>query len=485
MPVLVQSMLGKRHGSAFGLGDGSWAVTCHHVVAFPLGEEQQHVQRTVTLFSPWTGEAETARVVATDAAADLALLRLETRGLPALPLAPRQSVEALAENLGRDDFRLALAGYPPPLRLPDPDEPITVRRNANALLAAGTAKGVPQFFLKPCPDAGPGWSGGPVYLPETNGVVGVFHALVARKSEPELFFPRATSALRIYSLLEEAGVKDFALFLNPPAPSLPSEATAAEFFRREMRASIAAQVGAWDVVQEERRAQLKLRPGSARAHAGLAGAYFALRKYEEAWAAWAQSARLDPRRARTFFGWGSALEQADRAEEAEERLRRAAELAPEDPDIQIGYAGFLQRRQKPQEALAALEKAVAAAPTHPFALGLKGSVLADLGRVEEGIAALRQAVALGVTTPLARSIRSTLVTALKKSDRLDEAEAELRRAVADGEEDALDHYHLATFLLERGKRDEARLHAQRCLDLRPSARVEAAARALLGRLETP
>jgi tetratricopeptide (TPR) repeat protein len=482
MPVLVQNMLGKRHGTAFALGDGSWAITCHHVVAYPLGDEGSHVQRTVTITSPWSGEAETARVVATDVEGDLALLRLDSPGLPALPLASRTEIEGLASDPERRETRFALAGYPPPPRVIGAETPVGVRRNGGPLLAAGETKGVAQFILKPLPDAGPGWSGGPLYLPDSGRVVGVFHALIARKTEPDLFFPRATSALRIYPLLEEAGVKDFRPFVAPPAPAPPPDGAAAAVFAHEARASLAAMAGQWDLAQEERQAQLKLRPASARARAALAGALYSRGKQEEAWTEFAESARLDPRRARTFYGWASALEQAGRLDEAEERYARAAELAPEDPEIRIGQAALLRRREKTEAALVALDKAAAAAPNHPLALGLKGEALAELNRAEEGVPLLRRAVRLGAGTPLARSLRSTLITALKKAGRADEAESELRAVAEDGAEDALDSYYLAAFLLERGKREEARQQVQRCLDLRPDARTEAAARALLDRL---
>jgi tetratricopeptide (TPR) repeat protein len=481
MPVLVQNLLGKRHGTAFGLGDGSWAVTCYHVVAFPLGDGEAHVQRTVTVTSPWSGNAETARVVATDAEADLALLRLEAAGLPGLPLAPRAEIEALVHGSEGEDERLAIAGYPPPPRLLTADMPVGVRRNAGPLMAAGEMKGVPQFILQKLPDVGPGWSGGPLYLPESRRVVGVFHALIARKTEPDLFFPRAISALRIWRLLEAAGVKDFRPFLDPPAPPTP-DASAEALFRHEVRASLAAQAGQWDLAVSEREAQLKLRPGSARARAGLAGALFARGKQEEAWAEFAESARLDPQRARTFYGWASALEQAGRLDEAAERYARAVELAPEDPEIRISQAILLRRQQKLEAALAVLEKAAAAAPNHPLLLGLRGEILVETGKVDESLPGLRRAVRLGAAVPLARSLRSTLVTALKKAGRVDEAEAELRAMAGDGTGDALDAYYLAAFLLERGKREEARSEAQRCLDLKPDARTEAAARALLDRL---
>ncbi|MBI3744868.1 MAG: tetratricopeptide repeat protein, partial [Chloroflexi bacterium] len=278
-----------------------------------------------------------------------------------------------------------------------------------------------------------------------------------------------------------AGVKDFAPLLNPPAPT-PRVEDAEELFRREVRATLAGLSAHWSVAEEERRAQLKRRPGSARAQAGLAGALLGLGKREEALAAFAESARLDPGRARTYYSWGTALDQAGQLDEAEGRLRRAAELEPQDPEILIGYAGVLQKQKRLEDANAVIARAYAAAPTHPLARGLHGAALVDGGKKEEGIALLRDAVAWSHDTPFSRTLRTTLVDALKKAARWDEAETELRDILAANDDDPLSHYYLATFLNERGKRDDARRHAQRCLDLKPSSAVEAAARALLDRL---
>jgi tetratricopeptide (TPR) repeat protein len=482
VPILVANLMGNHYGSGFAIGDGSWVVTCHHVVAYPLAPGKTYVQRYVTVTSPWTGEAETARVAATDAAADLALLKLETRGLPALPLAPREEIEKFGSDPEKKTAHLVLAGYPPPIHIPGPDEAIVVKRDEGELMASGIAEGVPMFVLHPCPNAGPGWSGGPLYLAESGAVVGIFHALIARKSEPDTFFPRAVSAARLYALLEQAGVKDFAPFLNPPAPAAAPDDQSAVVFRHEVRASLAAMHGQWQVAIEERQAQLKLRPRSARAQAALAGALFAQGKHDEGLAGFAESARLDPRRARTFGAWGAALEQAGQLKEAEERLRRAVELAPDDVDLQISLAGLLQRQHRFEDARAPIARALEAAPLHPLARGLHGASLVDDGKPEEGIAALREAVALSGQTPFARSLRMSLVDALKKSKRWDEAEKELRAMLTGAGDDALSHYYLASFLNERGKREEARQEAQRCLDAKPDDRLASAARSLLDRL---
>jgi tetratricopeptide (TPR) repeat protein len=484
----VTSLLGKHHGSGFCIGDGSWVVTCYHVLAYPLSAGKAYLPRTAMVILPWSGEVETAKVVATDPAADLALLGLESRGgagsdpgsraldLPALPLAPREAVEALERYRDGEAPALLVAGYPPPTRVPDADEAVAARTSDGVLFAGGRIQDVPMLVLKPGSAAGPGWSGGPLLLADTGAVVGVFHALVSLKSAPAIEYPRAISATRIYALLEQAGVKDFAPFLNPPAGQ---GTETAEAFRRELRATLAAWNARWPVAEEERRAQLKLRPGNARAQAGLAGALFAQGKREEAWSAFAESARLDPRRARTFLSWGVALEDAGSLKEAEERLRRATELAPDDPDAWISLATLLQKQHRGDDARAALARAVEAAPLHPLARGLHGASLVDAGKLEEGIPILRQAATDAQRTPFSRSLRTSLLSALKKAGRWEEAETELRQLVTDRPGDASAQYALAAFLEERGKHDEARQAAQRCLELKPDPALEAAARDLI------
>jgi Flp pilus assembly protein TadD len=490
--VSVTSMLGKHHGSGFCIGDGSWVVTCYHVLAYPLSAGRTYLPRAATVILPWTGEAETATVVATDPAADLALLRLESSSggrsvnLPALPLAPRESIAALESYRDGEAPPLTIAGYPPPTHVPDAQESVSARTCDGTLFAGGSIQDVPMFVLEPGAAAGPGWSGGPLLHGESGAVLGVFHALVALKSAPDVEYPRAISGTRIYALLEKAGVKDFTPFLEPtddqrPTTNRLSPSTEnANLFRHEMRATLAALNGRWAIAEAERRAQIKLRPESARGHAGLAGALFVQGKREEAWAAFAESSRLDPRRARTYLSWGVALEDTGQLKEAEERLRRATELAPEDPEIWISLATLLQKAKRSDDARAALARAISVAPLHPLAQGLYGASLIDAGKQDEGIPILRLAAADAKQTPFANSLRATLLTALKKAGRWDEAETELRQIVTDRPSDASARYALAAFLRERGKENEARQEAQRCLDLKPTPAVEAAARDLLG-----
>src|SRR5687768_12466275 len=73
--LFVTTMLSNGRGTGFCVGDGSWVVTCYHVVHLRVGEEKDLPVDHVLVLSPWSGEPLKARVVATDQKADLALLK--------------------------------------------------------------------------------------------------------------------------------------------------------------------------------------------------------------------------------------------------------------------------------------------------------------------------------------------------------------------------------------------------------------------------
>src|SRR5690349_5139014 len=71
--VIGWNSLAMWSGSGFVVGDGRWVVTCFHVAARKLANDRPLVPARLTVVSPWTGDAEEARVVRTDSEADLAL----------------------------------------------------------------------------------------------------------------------------------------------------------------------------------------------------------------------------------------------------------------------------------------------------------------------------------------------------------------------------------------------------------------------------
>jgi tetratricopeptide (TPR) repeat protein len=480
--IVVSNGLGTWRGSGFCIGDGSWVVTCRHVVSLDLGSGKRLPTRQVTVLSPWVGEAMLGQVAAVDEAADVALVRLDQPGLPALPLADdadRARLRAVGQGEGT---RLAIAGYEQPAEGGDVGAAVTVQQREGVLISQRTDGGVTHFMLGPTPDVGKGWSGGPLFRPDSGAVVGVFHALVARATDQTTWFPQSISVGQLETLLKQAGVTDLAPFRAPPAATVARAADAEEAFRHEFRAAALSITRAWPAVEVERRALIKLRPESARAHNGLAVSLKEQGKREEALTAAAESLRLDPKRARTHLTQGIVLQGLGRLTEAEAAIRRAIELSGDDADAWVALGALLGAQKRREEATTALRKAVELAPNNPMARGLLGISLVQNEKADEGIAALREAVALGANFPPLRLMRLNLAQVLQATGRLDEAETEYRATVQAAEDNAPVHFYFAGFLRSRGKNEEALSQARRCLELKASSEMEKAAQQLVKEL---
>jgi S1-C subfamily serine protease len=183
-------------GTGFVVGDGLTVLTCAHVLperwqslpADGLAVQQPRPRE------PGGGEPRTARVVAVDAARDLAVLRLEGAPLPALPLAEPQRV--------REGMAIALMGFPiggllgfapvthagivssiTPFVLPPPSAGQLTGRAVRQL------RGEPLDILQLDAIAYPGNSGGPVFDAETGEVVGVVNMVLRLTRESALAQP--------------------------------------------------------------------------------------------------------------------------------------------------------------------------------------------------------------------------------------------------------------------------------------------------------
>lgn len=170
-------------GTGFVVADGTLVVTCAHVVAAPLDTAR------LEKLAVFSGDARrpdirTARVVALDAAHDLAILKFEGAPLPALALGDAAAV--------REGWQLYHTGYPlgPVLGL----HPMTHRAGIAAIapsftplistakLDARTLKQARDPFLVFALDAiaYPGNSGSPLWRPETGEVYGIVNAVFVK-----------------------------------------------------------------------------------------------------------------------------------------------------------------------------------------------------------------------------------------------------------------------------------------------------------------
>lgn len=488
--VFVGTMLSNGRGSGFCVGDGSWVVTCFHVVHLHLGDGKELPVPHAVVLSPWSGEALKARVVALDPKADLALLKLEGGRLPALPVADAEAFQPAKLAVEKELF--TIAGYGQTAAQIESDPEVHTSTTHAELLAAAQKADRQVLLFAPTSGAGPGWSGGPV-LNARGLVVGVFRALVAQPDRQDTWYPLATGVEPLRALLKTQEIS-----LTPTAEPLPKRSSeAGALFQREFRGLAWGLARRWDRAETERRAELLLRPSDPTAHLGLALALTgqgrleaALKEAETAVALLegvrrehqdvspdkanddlgtlpeAHASRLTPHAslAGAYFQQGLVLQRLGRLREAEECMRRAIDMEPDEVERQITLGALLDAEGKTAEAVAILRRAVEQSPYHPVAHWRLGMALEEQGKWEEAVAALRRAAQLGEPMPPLRVIRVDLAGALQKAGKLEEAERELRELARVGDDPAL-QYQLASFLAARQKALEALQAVQKCLSL--------------------
>jgi tetratricopeptide (TPR) repeat protein len=454
--IFVSTLLSNGRGSGFPVGDGSWVVTCYHVVMQQVGDGKELPVEHALVLSPWTGEPLRARVVATDPKADLALLKLERGRLPALPVASAAQFDPA--SLSSETEKFTIAGFGQTSAQLETDPEVHTGKAPVELLAVAEKVERQVLLFAPSKGAGPGWSGGPV-VNAHGQVVGVFRALVAQPQERETWYPLATGVEPLRALLKSRSVA-----ITPTADALPTRAAEAPaLFQREFRGLVWGSGRRWDRAETERRAEVLLRPNNAIAHLGLSQVLLGQGRLEEALKEVETAITLDTTRAGSFFQKGLILQRLDRLREAEESMRRSLEMEPEAAERRISFGALLAAQGKMAEAVTVLRRATELAPDHPLGHWRLGLCLLGENKAEEAVTALRRAVKLAETLPL-RSIRSDLALALQKAGKTDEAEQELRDMARTADDPSV-QYELAAFLAAHHKSPEAMEALQKCFTL--------------------
>lgn len=176
----------ELRGTGFVIGDGTLVLTNAHVLPGSLDEERRE-QLAVFAGEGKDGEVRRAREVATDPKHDLALLEMEGRSLPALPLGDSDRV--------REGDVYAFTGFPIGMVLGL--HPVTHRGIVSAITPIATPLNRAQD-LEPATvqrldepyevfqldaTAYPGNSGSPLYHPEKGEVVGVVNRVFIKETK--------------------------------------------------------------------------------------------------------------------------------------------------------------------------------------------------------------------------------------------------------------------------------------------------------------
>jgi len=192
-----------------------------------------------------------------------------------------------------------------------------------------------------------------------------------------------------------------------------------------------------------------------------------------------------------------ALTRQNRLAEAEEQLRFALELRPKQPHLHEDLGTTLALLGRPEEAIPCFEQAIRLDPTLPLPHKKLGRALAALGKGKEADQAFEEyfdrdpdkgAVAVGAdhlkagrTEEAVESLRDVLrkdpdnVDAMlflalayrKQEQRMEDAEALLRRATQLAPDHVSAWLNLGSILAERNKRDEAMVAYRKATKVEP------------------
>jgi tetratricopeptide (TPR) repeat protein len=457
--IRVSSSLRRGRGSGFVVGDGGWVVTAYHVVAADFGQNRTAPEGALMVLSPWTGHWYEAQVRAFDADADIALLRLEVSGLPALALDDLSERNPAALAARWKGLELRLTGFPVELGAEARPDQVTAELSATRLVDMGQRGKGAICFLERC-RVGPGWSGGPVTRADTGAAVAIFHSVYRPRQDPSAAYPSASLLFQLAPLILGAGAREQG-FARPGPPTLPRAPDAAERVARQIRSMTLAAAGDWQKVEAEQRENLRREPESAEARFLLGIARAAEGDMEAAVRELREADRQHPNTALIPLQLGLALQKKGEGAAAEAEFRRALARCPADTEAQLGLARALVDQEKLAEAEKALSAARDASPNHPAVRYQLGLLALRQGRSAEALKELRAAVDLVGDREAFLNMRVAYARALEAQKHYGEAERELRTVTRRDPDNGEAHFYLANLLLKLNRKPEARLELER------------------------
>jgi Tfp pilus assembly protein PilF/S1-C subfamily serine protease len=461
--IRSQNSLRQARGSGFVIGDGSWIVTASHVVSIDLGKNRRAKDQTVLVYNPWTGRPYEARVVEVDGIADIAILRAVHPGFPALPLegidiTDANVVKALFQNRAIHLFGFPLGyGEDAVAGLAKPES------NASRLFEVTKRDTTNLLTLQSCPDAQPGWSGGPM-VTDRGTVAAVFHSLY-QPPDSKVGYPAGSPTGYLSALIKLVGASDMKPFLQPPAPTVPRPADAADRMARELRSMSWSAVANWKKAEEEQREIVRLHPQDAMGRVELGIILLAQKRDEEALKEMEAAVQIAPRSVLAHTYLGKALNYNFDPKGAITALGKALEIAPSEVEPRLVLADAYEAMRKPDEAEKVLRAALVEKPDHPALIYHLGNVLTRSKKVQEGLTLLAQAAELAMADPSLVFIITGQARALESAGKFKEAESRYRVALKQDPAYFEAHYYLAQLYLKDRRVEDAQVQLNVAINL--------------------
>ena len=469
--VSSQRYRGKGMGQGFVLAGSGLVVTAAHVVCERPETGGQHLaQLNSVVVSQYYGDIFEANVVALDHDADLALLHVSWPGHPSLDL------------VTDDELHTALEVIVASIQLPEDQESIGSSNgfiDTERLAIRKLEDQNHQYFqmqLNRSERVGEGWSGGPMILPESGKVAGVFNVVLGRESSEDVVNVRilGASATQINSLVHDVN-ETYTADTHREGQSFETDMSR-KAFSSALKSIHAKSNKDYSSALTEARKLVALRPWSPLAHLNVASCSYRLKKTSLSEKHFGEALGLDASSVNILSSYATFLSQEGRSEEALAVYRRALAIDPYDSATIVNLLGMLGQLGKSEweEGEVLARRAVEREPFNSYFWINLGGILYRLEKKDEAIDASLKAVTLN---PSFGRMRGQLAHQLEGARRLDEAEAQFRKLLEFEPENPVVWLWFAEFLAKHREdsREEALETIETAISLNDSGKVSRSA----------
>ena len=480
---------GAWMGCGFVVADGGWALTTADLLTERFGPTARATLDHATVLSPWTGDAYRAEVKFVDRKANLALLKLPIKGLPAAPLAGADALQRVAvttmgqlltsgEMIGR---RWKTGVYALGRQSPSKETArLAVKKWAASNACLVQYEGSNWLFLggmdpdENAPRAALVWRVGA-------GAVAIYNRrLILDSFKRPVKYGQCLSSTDIARVLGRAGLTAESL-TKVAEPTVQPDKVSEQATQGIWATLSHIILGRWADAVRTATALVELRPESSLANLLLGASIAGGGKPQEGLKSMDKAVCLDPSSADAYFTRGTALASLGKAKEAEADFKKAMELSPADINPRMALVGLLAAdKDRIDEAIDVAKKAVQLAPERPGPRLTLARMLKSRRNYDQAIAELEALIKIA---PDWAPAEAALAVTQEAAGNLIAAETAYREVVKlePKNPDAL--FALASFLADHDRKDEAKKLVTQILELKPPKEIEAAAKELEKKLQ--
>ena len=458
--VNMRSVMGRRAGNGFVIGDGSLVVTAHHLV-FEESEQGRHkMAGLVSVISPYLGDGCEAEIIAANKKLDLAILKMPWKGHPALKLVDESGLSSIERVviLGMPGIIRSLGtGFHEPLL-----QSFEVQRENLAVDFVAVRRQIPRFIsLSEVGQLGHGWSGSPMLLPDSSVVAGCFTTLHRTAGEGlKRLSATGPAVTQVRHLLER---NKWEKYLIPSNTSVSRPEDGFDAFLLYTQALRYYKNDEYESASESIKKFIDLRPESLIGYALAASNAEKNKKFDLAEQYYQKALKLNPEGTilKILYAQFLSDRQPDRALEILQSLWQLGKLKH---TVALLMSNILSERGEYQRCTELLSDAVKVNPENAYLWLSLGGCHYHLGEHDEAIAHMTKAVEL---LPERGPFRGQLARLLENAGKLDEAQKHFRELLNIEPDNPVVHFWLAEFLSRHRPqaKEEALKEAQTALAL--------------------